>query len=80
MKIPDLPTLTPFRVNDKCEQWYNQFVFLRIDDSYMLNIDTGDVGEVNRFLEIEEVKEEYVPGDPERIKRYFEKRAKSEQL
>jgi len=71
MKMTEIPIGKPFRIIDN--QWYNQFVFERLDHAQIRNLDTGDVGEINHFLEIEEVAE-YIPGDPERIKRYLAKK------
>jgi len=70
--MTEIPIGKPFRIIDS--QWYNQFVFTRLNETEIRNEDTLDVGEINVHLEIEWV-EGYRPGDPERIKRYLAKKA-----
>lgn len=71
MKMLETQIDKPFRIIDN--QWYNQFVFARISDSQIRNLDTDDIGEINKNLEIKYVEEEYVLKDPERLKRYYAK-------
>lgn len=70
MKMFEIQVDKPFRIIDN--QWYNQFIFVRLNDAQIKNLDTDDVGEINKNLEVEYVNE-YTPRDPERLKRYYVK-------
>jgi hypothetical protein len=61
----------PFRIVNN--QWYNQFVFMRVSDSCIKNMDTDHVSDINLHLEVEYI-DSYVPRDPERLKRYYSKK------
>lgn len=71
MKMFEIQVDKPFRIIDN--QWYNQFVFMRISDTQIRNMDTDDVGEINKNLEVEMIQEEFVLKDPLRLKRYYAK-------
>lgn len=71
MKMSEAQLDKPFRVVDN--QWYNQFVFMRISDTHIKNLDTDDVGEINKYLGIEYIEDVFVLKDPVRLKRYYAK-------
>lgn len=55
------------------EQWYSQFVFVKISETELLNWDLDRTSpNYNNPMEIEFVNlNDFVKGDPERIKRYL---------